>query len=111
MVGFETDLSLFQDVDEVAMILGGNVALEPPLDGGHEAGEFGPVLVPIPGAVDGGGEFVQESLQIVFHVPTLSASASASALRRFLEATRATACAGTSPPSQETTRPGTGWER
>lgn len=74
MVGFETDLSLFQDVDEMAMILGGNVALEPPLDGGHEADEFGPVLVPIPGAVDGGGEFVQELLQIVFHISTLSAA-------------------------------------
>jgi len=72
MVGFETDLGPFQDVDEMAMILGGNVALEPPLDGGYEAGELGRVLVLFPAAVDGGGELVQELLQIVFHVSTLS---------------------------------------
>lgn len=72
MVGLETDLGLVQGVDEMAVLLDGNVAVEPALDGGHETGELGLVLVPVPGAVDGGGEFVQQLLQIVFHVSTLS---------------------------------------
>jgi hypothetical protein len=72
VIGLETDFGRFEGVDETGMILAGNVGLEPALDGGEEAHQLGPVFVTLPGASDGGREFVQESSQVVFHARTVS---------------------------------------
>ena len=67
VVGLEADLGRLEGVDETGMVLGGNVILEPALDGGDEPHQLGPVLVALPGALDGGRQLVQKSSQVVFH--------------------------------------------
>ena len=69
VVGLEADLGRLEGVDETGMVLGGNVSLEPALDGGDEPHQLGPVLVALPGALDGGRQLVQKSSQVVFHAP------------------------------------------
>jgi hypothetical protein len=67
VIGLEADLGCPEGLDETGMVLGGNIGPEAALDGGDEAHQFGPVLVPFPRAFDGGGKFLQESPKIVFH--------------------------------------------
>jgi hypothetical protein len=72
VVGLEPDLRRCQSVNEPVMIVVGSVGFEPALDGGQEPHQLGSVFVALPRPFDGGGEFVQQSSQVVFHRGTVS---------------------------------------